>query len=296
MNRSHVAGAFVLLCAFIGDIYAQSLPATDLWLVKMENGIPGDPEMINQGVGYHNQPRFSDDGSIIFYTCEVSGEDSIAQTDIAAFDIGKGTTTKVTSTRESEYSPTPVPGRNALSVIQVEANQKQRLWAIDIDSGEMELLFPDVEPVGYHDWFSDNDVAMFILGDSFDLYTASLGTEGSRLIASNIGRSIRRHPQSNEILFVDKNHTPWQIAAFDAATGGLRTVMPLFPENEDFTVDSNGDYWTGNGSKLYRHSPGDRGWKLIADFRDFGVNNISRLATHLDSGQISFVSERIASQ
>ena len=140
MNRNHVAGAFVLLCAFIGDIYAQSLPATDLWLVKMENGIPGDPEMINQGAGYHNQPRFSDDGSIIFYTCEVSGEDSIAQTDIAAFDIGKGTTTKVTSTRESEYSPTPVPGRNALSVIQVEADQKQRLWAIDIDSGEMELL------------------------------------------------------------------------------------------------------------------------------------------------------------
>jgi hypothetical protein len=221
--------------------------------------------------------------------------DSIAQTDIAAFDIGKGTTTKVTNTRESEYSPTPMPGRNALSVIQVEEDQRQRLWAIDIDSGEMELLFPDVEPVGYHDWFSDKDVAMFILGDSFDLYTARLGTEGSRLIASNIGRTIRRHPRSGEVLFVDKNQAPWQIAAIDTANGNLRTVMPLFPDSEDFTVDSNGSYWTGNGSKLYRRSPGDRGWKLMTDFRDFGVDNISRLATHLDSGQISFVSERIAS-
>ncbi len=53
----------------------------------------------------------------------------------------------------------------------------------------MELLLPDVEPVGYHAWVNDQEVAMFILGDSFTLQTARLNTAGTTLIADNIGRS-----------------------------------------------------------------------------------------------------------
>ena len=131
---------------------------------------------------------------------------------------------------------------------------------------------------------------MFILGESFTLQIATLEQNGTRQVADNIGRSLRTHPQTNEVLFVDKNQEPWQIAAYDSETDVTRSVMPLFPGSEDFTIDKNGTYWTGNGSKLYTRSGKDNRWNLVADFKNHGVNQISRLATHLESGQIAFVS------
>jgi hypothetical protein len=155
----------------------------------------------------------------------------------------------------------------------------------------MDLLLAGVEPVGYHAWINEHEVAMFILGESFTLQTAKLDSNEVKLIADNIGRSIRRHPLTGEVLFVDKHHEPWQIAAFDPATTTVRSIMPLFPGNEDFTIDAEGIYWTGNGSKLYQRSEGDRRWKLVADFSRSGLSNISRLAIHLESNQIALVSD-----
>ena len=276
---------------FSGNTFAQGLPATDLWLANIENNVPGNPVKISRGDGYNNQPHFSENGLVIYYTREMPVEDANAQTDIAAFDTSTSGTRMVNNTPESEYSPTPIPGRNALSVIQADLNQKQYLYAIDIDSGEMEQLLPDVEPVGYHAWVSDQEVAMFILGDSFTLQTARLNTTGTRLIADNIGRSLRRHPVTGEILFVDKNSEPWEIAAYNPDTKTIRLVMPLFPGSEDFTIDANGAYWTGNGSKLYRRKQVEDRWELVADFSNSGVGRISRLAINLKSGQIALVSD-----
>lgn len=286
-------GTALFSMVFFGKTFAQGLPATDLWLANIDNNVPGDPVKISQGDGYNNQPHFSENGSIIYYTHEMPVDGGNAQTDIAAFDITTSSTRMVNNTAESEYSPTPIPGRNALSVIQADLNQKQYLYAIDIITGKMELLLPHVEPVGYHAWISDQEVAMFILGDSFTLQTARLETKETRLIAENIGRSIRKHPVTGEILFVDKNSEPWKIAAYNPDTASIRTVMPLFPASEDFTIDANGRYWTGNGSKLYRRSPGDRRWELVADFSSFGLSRISRLAIHLQAGQIALVSDRL---
>lgn len=284
----------LLAMTFCASAGAQGLPATDLWLVKIADGVPGAPVKINQGGGYNNQPHFSGDGTVVYYTREMPVPGAASQTDIAAFDIATSATTMVNSTPESEYSPTPIPNREALSVIRAGLDQKQYLYAIEIASGNMELLLPGVEPVGYHAWFSEQEVAMFILGESFTLQTARLGAEGTNVIADNIGRSIRKNPGSNEILFVDKNHDPWRIAAYDPGTRTTSLVMPLFPESEDFTVDANGDFWTGNGSRLYRRSRGDARWNLMADYRMSGIRRISRLAVDLNSMRIALVSDHLA--
>ena len=287
-------GLVMVAMTFSISSFAQGLPVTELWLAEIVNGVPAEPLKISKTDGYNNQPHFSENGTTIYYTREMSSDGGDAQTDIAAYDITTSVTRMVNSTPESEYSPTPIPAREALSVIQADLNQKQYLFAIDIGSGSMDLLLPDVEPVGYHAWFSDQDVAMFILGDSFTLQTARLGTTDTRTVADNIGRSIRRHPESNEILFVDKNREPWQIAAYNPASKKTRDVMPLFPQNEDFTVDANGDFWTGNGSRLYRRSAADNRWELMADYKNTGIRQISRLAINLKSKQIAMVSNQIS--
>jgi len=299
MNKTlsrRFAGALVaamLASTFSAATIAQGFPATDLWLANFVAGVPGQPVSISQGGGYNNQPYFSSDGTVIYYTREMHGDGGFVQTDIAAYDIATATTRMVNHTAESEFSPTPIPGRSALSVIQMDLDQKQFLYAIDLASGSMEILFPDVEPVGYHTWINSEEVAMFILGDSFTLQRAKLGTPGARVIAENIGRSIRRHPETGEILFVDKSVEPWRIAAYDPETGTTRIVMPMFPGNEDFTIDANGMYWTGNGSSLYRRSPDGARWVLMADYSNAGVGRISRLATDPQCRRIALVGDRL---
>ena len=117
-------GLTLVAMVFSHSTFAQGLPATDLWLAKIENGIPGAPAKISQRSGYNNQHHFSDDGFVVYYTREMPG-DTEAQTDIAAYDTNTSKTRMVNNTLESEYSPTPIPGRNAVSVIQADLNQKQ---------------------------------------------------------------------------------------------------------------------------------------------------------------------------
>ena len=47
------------------------------------------------------------------------------------------------------------------------------------------------------------------------------------------------------------------------------------------------------GSKLYKRSPGDSRWELMADLKTFGINHISRLAINLKSKQIALVSDHV---
>ena len=84
-----------------------------------------------------------------------------------------------------------------------------------------------------------------------------------------------------------------QIAAFNPDTTSVTKVMPLFPNGEDFTIDEQGNYWTGNGSKLYMRSVNDTRWQLMADFKAFGIRNITRLAVNLNSNQITLVSDLV---
>ena len=289
--ETRVLSVVVFFVLFTEQVFAQALPQTDIWLAPVNEGLPGRPVKINATTGYNNQPHFSTDNMVIYYTLEVPGSDGVSQTDIAAFHLESRTTTMVTKTTESEYSPTPIPGQNALSVVQVEADQKQRLWAISTDTGEMELILPHAEPVGYHAWLNDHEVGMFILGDSSTLHIGAVGVGESRKVADNIGRTLRRHPQNNELLFVDKDTKPWQIAAYSPVTNSIQPVMPLFPASEDFTVDGNGNFWTGNGGKLYRRAPNAVRWELMADFSASGISNISRLAINPAIDNIALVSE-----
>ena len=91
-------GMALFSMVFSGNTFAQALPATDLWLAKIENNLPGDPVKISQGNGYNNQPHFSENGSIIYYTREMPVDDASAQTDIAAFDTSTSSTRMVNNT------------------------------------------------------------------------------------------------------------------------------------------------------------------------------------------------------
>src|SRR5205085_5230181 len=110
--------------------------------------------------GYGNQPSFLPDSRAILYTSR--REDG--QSDIYRYDIGSAATTGVTTTPESEYSATVMPGGRRFSVIRVEKDSTQRLWSFALDGSDPRIVVESLKPVGYHAWLDATTLAMFVLG------------------------------------------------------------------------------------------------------------------------------------
>ena len=169
-------------------------PATDVFLAPLTiHGAPisvGTPVNITNRPGYDNQPAFTPDGRSILYT---STRDD-GQSDIYRYNLESKTTVRVTTTPESEYSATPMPGGGRFSVIRVERDSTQRLWSFDMNGGDPRLVFESIKPVGYHTWVDSTTVAMFVLGRPNALVVAS--TTGGRVdtLARDIGRSLTTPP------------------------------------------------------------------------------------------------------
>jgi len=285
-TRTSLAAVIILASLLFSPVLlAQGMPTHQVWLLPLVNDVPGAPKLISQAVRYNNQPHFSADSRVVYFTAEQEDE----QTDVWSYDIASERRSAISHSPESEFSPTPMPGLNAVSVIRVEADQRQRLWSINTDDGEATLLMPDVEPVGYHAWISEDTAALFILGDVMTLHRSKRGKGPSVPMAENIGRTLRRHPATGEALYVDKNLEPWWISAMDFSSRDSTRVMPLFPGVEDFEVDSAGRFWTGSGSKIYRSHSQNSQWGLLMDLKEYGLDNISRLAVSPDGAWLAIV-------
>ncbi len=170
----------LLLLALAAPAAAQ-VPATDIFVatLKVAKGPGGTaqwqvgaPVNVTHRPGYDNQPAFLPGGRSFLYT--VIGDD--AQADIYRYDLAAGKSTRLTTTTESEYSPTPLPQGRGFSVVRVEPDSTQRLWAFDLDGSHPRLLLPGVKPVGYHAWIDSVTVAVFVLGSPATLQLADLRT------------------------------------------------------------------------------------------------------------------------
>jgi len=131
---------------------------------------------------YNNQPFFLPDGQGILYT---SVRDK--QADIYRYNLRGGTTTQVTKTLESEYSPTLMPDGKSISVVRVEADGTQRLWKFPPMIGEPSLILEKIKPVGYQLWIDDHTLVLFILGKPNTLQIVDTRTEKAETIAENPG-------------------------------------------------------------------------------------------------------------
>lgn len=269
---------------------AQAPPSTDVYLVELVRGddgalTAGEPRNLTARPGYDNQPFFLDDGRLL-YTAIADG-----QADIWIHDLGGGTKSRLTETAESEYSPTPIPGEDAISVVRVEADGTQRLWRFPLAGGEPELVLPDIAPVGYHAWSDAKQLALFVLGEPPTLQRARRGPGAGEVLAENVGRSLHRVPGSSAISFVHKESDEvWTIKKVDLASGEIEPLAPTRPGREDYAWSPSGELWTGDGATLHVRDPErDEDWRLVADLSAHGISDITRLAVHPDGHLLAFV-------
>ncbi len=270
-------------------VQAQT-PVTDLFIVQMEMeaGVTvfGAPKRISIHNGYNNQPAFTFDGKSILFNA-----DPLGNTDIFRYDIAGDTTYQVTRTDIGEYSPTPISESHFVSVV-VEPDGGQRLWRYDMFTGVSELYVSERDSVGYFDILDDGQIPMFVLGTPQTLRIWDPSTKTERRVEGIPGRSIRKHPNLDGFVFIDTTRPDRNIIVdVDPITLSRNAIAQMPDGAMDLAFGPDGSLYASSGSIIYAYSSEAGGiWKSVADFRNFGLSNISRMAVSPDGRTFALVS------
>jgi hypothetical protein len=270
-----------VLLAFASSITQSQAPDPDIFLVSLSRSgdrlsVTGARNLTNRA-GYDNQPNWSRDGRTLFYTS--TRED--AQADIYRLDpAAGGAPVRVTLTApESEYSATPIPNRNAISVIRVERDSAQRLWSVPLDGSPSTVVLERIKPVGYHTWANDTLLALFVLGSPNTLQLASTTTGRGDTITTSIGRSLHT-TRDGQVSFVHKvSNEEWWLTLLDPRTRQQKRLVRMPRGVEDYSWTPEGLVLIGEGSVLKSFDPQRGGeWDTVADLAPHGLTGITRLS------------------
>jgi hypothetical protein len=243
---------------------------------------------ISRSPAYDNQPSFVPDSRAILFSSNRDG-----QNDIYRFDIADGRLTRLTSTPTSEYSPTPTPDGRGFSVIQVEADNAQRLWRFDLDGANPRVILADVKPVGYHAWIDATRLALFVLGSPATLQLADTTTGRADVVATGIGRSVLFRQASREVTFISQPAGGRRLLrSVNPDTRAVADLVEPLEESQDLAWLASGTALMARGSTIYRWQPGGRAaWTPFADLSSFPLANITRMAAAPDGRRLALVAE-----
>ncbi len=291
--------AFLLVFSLFAQ--AQKLPNTNVYLFNMiqksDSVFRFEKPLLLTGFnidGYNNQPTFVSDDEI-YLTVQMANDTT--QTDIYSLNTRTKTKTQVTATVDSEYSPQLMLGTDKdgpmFSCVRVESDgkQTQRLWEFPIDrSNNGNPSFKKVKGVGYYAWLNSKKAAVFITGEPHRLAIADKRKDNVSNITANIGRALQRMPDGS-LAFVHKlGENTWLLKKLNAGSRRSDLITATPKGKEDFIILGNGTFLLGNGSKLFKFNPKrDNTWVEIADFKYYGINNITRMAFR--NGKIAIVSK-----
>ena len=281
---------------FVADI---SKTRSGITLTQMKN--------ITNRVGYDNQPFFSNKHNGLYYTAMFENEKT-TQTDTLFYDFTSGKTHNVTNTKNiSEYSPTEMISGNSLSMIIVEPDGTQRLWATQLDNQnqlkKQSLINESIKPVGYHVWGKSNDLALFVLGEPMMLqYIKNPNQSEGEIIAGDIGRSLRYNQQKDFFTFSMTNKDKHQVLhQFDAnkvdRIKAVKSLVQLPKDSEYYTWLNSNEILSASAQQIYfwrytadvEQNKNNNNWKLFADVSEFCTTKVTRLAVNEQESKIAFV-------
>ena len=266
------------------DIYVADLSVLDglHYIGPLQN-------ITNRTYSYDNQPAFTPDGRSLLYTTEYGYGDRV-QTEINRYYLSSRRETRITRTEQSEYSPTPVPGDRAFSTIRVEADSTQHVWRFTMQGMDGEVLFRNLNAVGYHAWGNETTLLLYVLGNPPTAWIADLTTGQSEVVAGGIGRSLHKIPNRNAWSFVERVSADqaW-INEVNIGTHEVRRIISTVGGGEFHAWTPEGVLLMAMGSHIYQWDPEvDEDWRRIADLGDLLVT-VSRIAVSPDGSKIAIV-------
>ena len=274
--------SLIFLFASANKYAAQDLPKCNLYLFTLTEKATGYNVLYPKFLtgfnedGYNNQPSFISDFDL--YLTSNYGDNG--STEVIQLNLFENKLTRVTSTTQSEYSPTSA-NKNYFSTVRVENDGKTQtltLYPKKMDSSPRRFL-TDLDNVGYHSWINDSEVALFLVDESQGhvLAIGNVLENSVSKIISNIGRTLK-FDKDHKLFFVHKSVDKWFIKEYNTETRKVRTIVELIEGVEDFELLNNGTFICGKGSKLFYYNKGTAGWTVITDLKDYGIESISRIA------------------
>lgn len=292
MHKNILTFAFGLLLASFCQ--AQSLPVSNVYLLQTDWSdtvlLFKNPEFLTgfNKQGYNNQPSFINNTELLLSV----GMAQDNQTDIYLLDLERKTKLRMTRTAESEYSPQMTPDHLFFSVVRVETDEgrSQRLWQYPLDRKDSgKPVFKYLRGIGYYHWLDRFKVALFNVASTNYLSLGDTRDENTQHLSPNIGRCFQTSP-NGRLVFVHKiTDNNWMIKAMDRNTLQVEEITKTVSGAEDFVLLKDGSILMGKGSRLYRFKPvkGNR-WEEVADLKNLGVYNITRMAVSGD-GKLALV-------
>lgn len=277
--------SLIALSYFLLQISAFAQTSTDLIVVDVKVSgsklaITEDTEfLITDRPLYDNQPAFINEIQMAFSAADEKGNH-----DIIIYNFESGKFTNLTKTPDlNEFSPSLTDCGLYVSAVTVEEDGKQRLWLYPTNFGEPELLYDDIEPVGYYDWY-DNKAAMFVLGQPNTLVYPYSKSE-VLTISENVGRAIKKRPKTSIITYVDKNdfkeiagEKAFAIMGFDLENRKHIEYGYTLAGSEDFIWLNKNLILMGKEEDLYVKKPNENTWRKAGEISVPGYKNISRMA------------------
>lgn len=289
----------LFLIYFISQSILVAQTSFDLWTVQVKGKgagiqlISGTEKPLTDREEYDNQPSFINESQVVFSAADENGNHDII---VYNFENGKFTNLSKTADR-SEFSPTITDCGQYISAVVVEPDGKQRLWLYPTNFGEPELLYDDIEPVGYYDWY-DNKAAMFILGDPNSLIYAR-GRNDLLTIDQNIGRSIQKRPKMNQISYFDQDTAlefpdgeAYELKSYDFGKDQEITIGLGLPGSQDFIWLDKKTLLMARGNSFYLRKWNEKNWKLLGSISADSHQNISRITYSSDQQVLVFAMER----
>ncbi len=284
----------ILIILLVAPIFTFSQGGTEIFLldmkVKDKTITLSNPVNITNHKGYDNQPYFSPDGTLLYFT---SDRDT-TNTDIKIYNYKTGTTSFLTNTPENEYSATVTPDGKFIScIIARKIPFAQDLGKYPVGGGEPVILVNNLV-VGYHAWLDNNKLLLFVLDSNRhnSLHYYDLRNKEGIVIAKNPGRSLWKIPGQNAMSFVDKTDSlSWKIKKLDIASMQISEIGPTLLKKEDMTWTSSGMIIMSDGSSLFSLQPGSgEGWQKINIVNNNpSIQGITRLAVNADNSKSAIV-------
>jgi len=290
MRRLATAVLSVVVSGIAG---AQQRPSSEIFLAPfaVKDGVPviGKPVNVTVHPGYNNQPSFTPDSRAMLFTSDRDGGQPGGQTDIYRLDVASRAIARVTSTPESEYSATVMPGGKRISVIRVEADQTQRLWSFALDGSDPKLVIEALKPVGYHAWIDADNVATFVLGSPNALVHTDVRAQQSDTLARDIGRSLLPLPEKGGFSFTQRVDSSSTVKTMAWPTKATHDVVAMPKGAQDLVWAAKGMLLSATGTKLLFWKSGAKEWTTVGDYASAGMTDMSRLAISPDGKWIAIV-------
>ena len=196
---------FACLIGLALPLKAQTYPKWNIYMFDLEQVSDSNFQFNNPQYltsfnpnGYNNHPYFFNDVEL-YISVQLPGSN---QTDLYSLNLEEKTKTKVTETKDGEFSPKPMENSYFFSAVRQEvhgADTILRLWQFPVDrTTNGKPVFKYVQGIGYYQWLNSYQIAVFMVEPNNNyLGIADIRSDEVTPLATNPGRSFAKLPNEN---------------------------------------------------------------------------------------------------